>query len=75
MRTLVKLKVTIRQSSSFPDAALRPHRLFTTADRQAVHGLLSVADVLSATLRALCGSPAGLRDASSIDKPCLLCCI
>ncbi len=37
-------------------------------DRQAVPGLLSDADVLSATLRASCGSPSGLREASSRDK-------
>jgi len=36
MRTLAKLKVTIRRSSSVPAAALRPNRLFTTADRQDV---------------------------------------
>ena len=41
-----------RRSTSLPDAALRPCRRFTTADRQAVHGLLSVANLLSATLRA-----------------------
>jgi len=66
-RTFVKLKRTIRQKASLPDATLRPHRRYTTADRQAVPGLLSGADVLSAPLWALCGSPAGLREASISD--------
>ncbi len=51
-RTFVKLKGTIRQRISLPDATLRPHRRCTTTDRQAVPGLLSGADVLSAPLRA-----------------------
>ncbi len=37
-RTFVNLKGTIRQSASLPDANLRPHRRYTTADRQAVPG-------------------------------------
>ncbi len=55
-RTFVKLKGTIRQSASLPDATLRPHRWYTTADRQAVPGLLSGTDVLSVPLWVLCGS-------------------
>ncbi len=67
-RTFAKPRVrSIRQRSSLPAAALRPNRRDSTADRQAIHGLLPVADVLSATLRAVCGIPAGLRDASGSD--------
>ncbi len=58
---------TIRQSASLPDAPLRPYRRYTTADSQAVPGLPSGADVLSARLWALCGIPSGLREASSRD--------
>ncbi len=49
---LVKLKGITRRRASLPAATLRPYRRYTTADRQAVPGLLSIADVLSATLRA-----------------------
>ncbi len=70
-RTFVNLKGTIRQSASLSDATLRPHRRYTTADRQAIPGLLSGADVLSAPLWALFGFPPGLREASSRDALCL----
>jgi len=66
-RTFVKLKRTIRQRASLPDATLRRHLRYTMANRQAVPGLLSGADVLSARLRALCGIPSGLREASPRD--------
>jgi hypothetical protein len=67
-RTLAKLMAISPRRSLFPAAALRPYRRSTTADRQAVHGLPSGADVLSAPLRALCGYPAGLRDASGNNE-------
>ncbi len=52
-RTFRKVRVTNRQSASLSDAPLRPYHRYTTANRQAVPGLQSGADVLSAPLRAL----------------------
>jgi len=70
-RTFVNLQGTIQQGASISDATLRLYRRYTTAARQAVPGLLSGADVLSAPLWALRGIPSGLREASSRDALCL----
>ena len=45
-------KVEERRMILLPDAALRPDRRYSTADRQTVHGLPPVANFLFATLRA-----------------------
>ena len=48
----LRVSVESQRIAALADAALRPDRRYTTADRQAVNGLLSL-DIMSATLPGL----------------------